>query len=127
MLFEKIVVILILSTLGIHSLFHSPSKTFDSLTVMSAVAQCRFFQLHCLFNHEDGLVFADENNLILERASKKTSILFPKYVSCRSNRNHLGFKANLNSKYAGSIYIQSRYHSFRLSVAPGLALLRWYN
>ncbi|RAP30307.1 hypothetical protein DID78_02480 [Candidatus Marinamargulisbacteria bacterium SCGC AG-343-D04] len=106
--------------------FSVPHSLIDSLHTISALSQCRFFHFHCYVTHEDGLLSVNEHALILESGTYNSSIEFPHRFQLSSNRTFLGFKSNLNTKYAGSIQLLSPTSHFKLTLSPGLSFMKWY-
>lgn len=102
-----------------------PSHHFHNAMYVSALLKLRYFQYSCFATGEDGLISVSQNTLHLTSATTMSQISFPNDFSLSSNRSWLGFKPNLNSKYAGSLLFQHAFDSRRLVFPIGASFLRY--
>ena len=126
MLFERLIALCIGTLLLATVSQWTASKLDQSMSAISLLIHARLFQSQCHMRHEDGSIAVTDTQCQLQSPSQKQSIDIRSPIKLSMNRQMLGIKPNLNTKYAGSLKLEFPNNTVKLTLAPGLAWFRWY-
>ncbi len=119
-LFIQLIVILILFQ-------NLPLPSFQSLAnrywALHGFVYLRYAQLTSFMTHEP---LAIATGLHALSVTDINALVFPQHISVYTNRSKLGFKKNLRTPYAGTLFINTPERDFRITFPVGLSILKWY-
>tara|TARA_A100001015_G_C14374078_1_gene475372 strand:+ start:88 stop:429 length:342 start_codon:yes stop_codon:yes gene_type:complete len=96
---------------------------YTKLWTLQLVTALRYNQLNGHLQASDSSVIILDNHVEL---SHIPSIVITKTIKIRSNRAKLGSKANLNSKYAGTITLDYHNQHSKITYSGGLSVINTY-
>ena len=96
---------------------------YTKLWTLQLITALRYNQLNGYLQTSDSSVIILDNHIEL---SHTPSIVIPKAIKISSNRARLGSKANLNSKYAGTITLDYHNQNSKITYSGGLSVLNTY-